>query len=199
MKFIFSILLIIISISVFFFITNPLRVDVSDLRTEVSTYNLALEHSTELQKTRDQLVDSYKNIDKKDKERLEHFLPNTVNNIKFILEIERIANAYSIPIKNVKFQSEKISDPKTVTNSNTTVITSSKPETNSPYGSFPIEFTTESDYDTFVLFLKDVEHNLRLVDIKSVSFTVPSADKNTPNFNPNIYTFNLKVETYWLK
>ncbi|MEK7586007.1 MAG: hypothetical protein AAB477_02115 [Patescibacteria group bacterium] len=199
MKFIFSILLLIISGILFFTIVDPLYGDVSKLRTEVATYNIALDNSTDLQKTRDQLVDNYKNINKDDKERLDHFLPNTVNNIKFILEIERIANSHSMPVKNIRFEPQKTSDVKTTANGNTTVITSSDPSASLPYGSFPIEFTTEGDYNTFVLFLKDIERNLRLVDVKSINFTVPQLDKTTLGIDPNNYTYNLKVETYWLK
>lgn len=205
MKFIFSILLIIISIILFFWIVNPLYSDVSTLRTEVATYNVALNNSKELQATRDQLTENYKNINKLDRERLERFLPNTVNNIRFILEIERIANMHSMPIKNVRFQPEKVSGDvssdanKVVTpKQGTTVVTSGNQVASLPYGSFPIEFSTEGDYNTFVLFLKDLEHNLRLIDIKSISFTVPQPDKNGI-INPNIYTYNLKIETYWLK
>ena len=204
MKFIFSILLIIISIILFFWIVNPLYSDVSSLRTEVATYNIALDNSKELQATRDQLTENYKNINKSDRDRLERFLPNTVNNIRFILEIERIANMHSMPIKNVRFQPEKVSGDNTLDTAKnppkqgTTIVTSGNPNTSLPYGSFPIEFTTEGDYNTFVLFLKDLEHNLRLIDIKSISFTVPQGDKNGI-INPNIYTYNLKIETYWLK
>jgi hypothetical protein len=71
MKFIFSISLIIISDVLFFSIVNPLRSDISQLSTEVKTYNIALNNSTELQKTRDNLVDTYKHIVKEDKDRLE--------------------------------------------------------------------------------------------------------------------------------
>ncbi len=204
MKFIFSILLIIISIILFFWIVNPLYSDVSSLRTEVATYNVALNNSKELQATRDQLTENYKNINKLDRERLERFLPNTVNNIRFILEIERIANMHSMPIKNVRFQPERVSGDgtpevnKTPAKQGTTVVTSGNQAASLPYGSFPIEFTTEGDYNTFVLFLKDLERNLRLIDIKSISFTVPQADKSGI-INPNIYTYNLKIETYWLK
>lgn len=176
----------------------------SSLRTEVATYNVALNNSKELQATRDQLTENYKNINKLDRERLERFLPNTVNNIRFILEIERIANMHSMPIKNVRFQPERVSGDgtpdvnKTPAKQGTTVVTSGNQATSLPYGSFPIEFTTEGDYNTFVLFLKDLERNLRLIDIKSISFTVPQADKSGI-INPNIYTYNLKIETYWLK
>ena len=201
MKLIFSISLIVISGVLFFTIVNPMYGDVSKLRTEVATYNLALNNSKELQATRDQLVDTYKNISQSDRERLDHFLPNTVNNIKFILEVERIANLHSMSIKNIKFDAKDTTDTKITASGTTSSITaaSDKP-VNLPYGVFPIEFTTEGNYDTFVLFLKDLEHNLRLVDIKSVSFSVPATlDKPTAGYDPNIYTYTLKVETYWLK
>lgn len=201
MKFIFSISLLIISGLLFFIIVNPLYSSVSELRTEVQTYNLALDNSTELQKTRDGLVDTYKNIKEENREKLEHFLPNTVNNIKFILEVERIANLHSMSIKNIKFDTSKQDASKTTANGTTSVIKSNDPSSALPYGTFPIEFTTEGTYDTFSLFLKDLERNLRLVDVKSISFTVPTGatDKAGAGPNPNIYSYSLKVETYWLK
>jgi len=199
MKFIFSISLIIISGVLFFTIVNPIYGDVSKLRTEVATYNIALNNSKELQATRDQLVETYKNITQADRERLDHFLPNTVNNIKFILEVERIANLHSMSIKNIKFDT-KAQDTKITASGATTVVAASDSSSSLPYGVFPIEFTTEGNYDTFALFLKDLEHNLRLVDIKSISFAVPATtDKPAAGYNPNIYTYTLKVETYWLK
>ncbi len=202
MKFIFSISLIIISGALFFTIVNPLRADVSSLRTDVAAYNLALSNSTDLQKTRDSLVDTYKNIKPEDRERLEHFLPNTVNNIKFVLEIERIANIHSMPVENIRFDPQKVQGTTSgAAPGGTTIIAPSDPSSSSKsYGVFPVEFTTKGDYDTFVLLLKDLEHNLRLVDVKSVSFIVPLVDaKNTGTVDPNIYTYNIKVETYWLK
>jgi Tfp pilus assembly protein PilO len=173
----------------------------------VSTYNLALNNSAELQKTRDSLVDTYKNIKEEDRNRLEHFLPNTVNNIKFILEIERIASLHSMPIKNIKFDPQRVQDTKDATpltnaptNTNNTLITLADPLDLRPYGTFPVEFTTEGDYNTFVLLMKDIEHNLRLVDIKSVNFAVPVVDPKTGGgLNPNVYTYTLRIETYWLK
>jgi Tfp pilus assembly protein PilO len=200
MKFIFSISLLIISGVLFFTIIRPLYSSVSDLRTEVSTYNIALDNSTELQKTRDQLVDTYKHIKPEDREKLEHFLPNTVNNIKFILEVERIANLHSMSIKDIKFDTSKQDTIKTTAAGTTTVISSNDPSGSLPYGTFPIQFTTQGTYSTFTSFLKDLEHNLRLVDVKSISFAVPTgSDKPGVGPDPSIYTYSLKVETYWLK
>ncbi len=198
MKFIFPLAFLTISVLLLFFVVNPTYADIKQLSTDVNAYNVALSHSTDLQKTRDSLVDKYKNIKQEDRDRLERFLPNTANNIKFILEIERVANLHSMPINNIKFEAPKsqdTTDPKT----GATIVAASDPTATRPYGSFPIEFTTEGNYDTFVSFLKDIEHNLRLVDIKSVSFSVPPPATKGTIGDPNIYTYTLKVETYWLK
>lgn len=196
MRFIFPILFIIISIALFFYVVDPMYSDISKLRADVATYNLALSNSKDLQKQKDVLLEKYKNIKPEDKARLERFLPNTVNNIKFILEIERIANIHGMPLKNIKFenQAEAVMTPDTKSN----VITATDPLSYRTYGVFPIEFMTEGTYETFTEFLKDIEHNLRLVDIKSVGFTVPQG-KATDTNNPNIFSYTLKVETYWLK
>lgn len=199
MRFLFPLSCIIIALVIFFSFVDPLYGDIKNLKKDVATYNLALSNSTELQKVRDSLVETYKNIKPEDKKRLENFLPNTVNNIRFILEIEQIANMHSMPIKNIKFEpAEKQGDTKT--NTSGTVIAVNDPLTLKPYGTFPIEFTTEGKYEIFTQFIRDIERNLRLVDIKSISFNIPAIpEKTLPTFDPNLYTYTLKVETYWLK
>ncbi|MCX6754243.1 MAG: hypothetical protein NTU81_00205 [Candidatus Nomurabacteria bacterium] len=207
MKLIVSISFIVISIASFFIFTDPLYADIQKLNTEVATYNTALDNSMELQKTRDNLIEVYKNVKKEDKDNLDHLLPSTIGNIELILEIEKIANLYGMPIKNIKFDTKGLEAG--IVNKDNVVVATKDPADLLPYGVFPMEFVIDGKYDTFVSFLKDIEHNLRLVDIKSISFTVPQqttgavaaqaggAAGNTTN--PNIYSFSLKIETYWLK
>lgn len=202
MRLILPISFIIVAVVLFFVIIDPLYGDVKQLRADVNTYNIALNNSTELQKTRDSLIEVYKNIKKEDKDRLEHFLPSTINNIELILEIEKIANLHGVPIKDIKFDSTKPSEKNEASNTarNDVVVAENDPANYLPYGVFPLEFTVEGNYDTFLSFLQDLEHNLRLVDVKSISFTVPQSTTGTINtVNPNIYSYQLKVETYWLK
>jgi len=108
MKLLLPISFIIISGVLFFAFVNPLYNDVSQLRTDMATYNTALDNSTQLQKTRDDLIAKYNNITEDDKDRLEHFLPNTVNNIKFILEIEQLANLHNMPLTDIKFDPQQL-------------------------------------------------------------------------------------------
>jgi hypothetical protein len=204
MKLLFPIVSILISGTIFFTLVKPLYGEVSQLRTNVAAYNTALENSASLQKTQDALLSQYKNISQDDKDRLSDFLPNTVNNIAFILQVEQIANLYNMPIKSIKFDAPKPTDSTATPGqpADGSVLLGVDPTANLPYGIFSMEFTTEGTYPMFTSFLKDLEHNLRLVDIKSVAFDVPPPPtKGTVGVtqNPNIYTYTLKVDTYWLK
>lgn len=212
MKIISSILFLTASVLIFFFLIDPLYGDVKDLRTNVSTYNSALSNSTELQKTRDDLIESYKQISEKDREKLNHLLPSTINNIELILEIEKIANLHGMPISDIKFDStigvKTNSDGSSPdANSANRIVVENDPTSYLPYGVFPISFAIEGKYSVFLEFLKDLESNLRIVDIKSVSFNVPDSGsgdqtvdvKNKKILDPSIYRYTLKVETYWLK
>lgn len=197
MKLISSIIFIITAILVFSFIANPLYGEVKKLKEDVSTYNVALNNSTELQKTRDSLINTYKNIKIEDKDRLTHLLPSTIENIPLILEIEKIANLHGMPLNNIKFDTKNL-ESKDVTNKDNLVITEDDPLANLPYNIFPMEFVIEGKYDTFVSFLKDLEDNLRLVDIKYISFVVPASVANS-KADSSIYSYTLRIETYWLK
>lgn len=206
MKLITSTLFIIISVVIFFVFIDPFYGEVRQLSADVSTYNTALNNSTELQKTRDSLIETYKNVTTADKDRLAHFLPSTIGNIELILEIEKIANLHGMPVGNIKFDTKNLGNqnttntPDTTGGTNNVVVAATDPVDNLPYGIFPMEFVIEGKYDTFVSFLGDLEHNLRLVDVKSVSFDVPVPSVSSGNTtDPNIYTYTLNVNAYWLK
>jgi len=203
MKIILPTSFLIIAALIFFLVTNPIFGEIKQLKDEVTVYNLALNNSTELQETRDSLVDVYKNIKKEDKDRLNHFLPRTVSNIELILEIEKIANSYGMPIRNIKFESKNVANvdkENTVSDNSNMVVAEVDPDSYLPYGIFPIEFVIEGKYENFKLFLNELEQNLRLVDVKSISFTIPEkSTKIEDKIDPSIYSYNLKIETYWLK
>jgi len=201
MKLISSISFIVISIVLFFVVVDPLYGDVKQLRSDVSTYNEALDNSTELQKNRDSLIEDYKGVKISDRERLAHFLPSSIGNIELILEIEKIANIHGMPIGDIKFETSSLEKKDGTEQTDNIVVAEPDPEDYLPYGIFPMEFIIEGRYDTFVSFLEDLEHNLRLVDIKSITFDVPApiVTSNNTIIDTDIYSYTLKVETYWLK
>lgn len=200
MRFLLPLLLIIAGSVLGFFIANPIYKNVLQLRAEVAAYDTAIASSSELKNTRDSLVDAYKKIKQEDKDRLTHLIPDKMSNLEFILEIEKMASSHGLSINNIKFEKQEIKKPVI---SNTAIVLEGdtvNPEDSIPYGTFPVEFETEGTYDTFILFLKDLEYNLRLTDIKSAAFTVPEPGvKLDEGMDPNVHIYKLKAETYWLK
>ena len=191
--------------ALFFSIIDPFYGQVKELNEEVLAYKGALDDSMELQRIKETLVQEYKAITKENKDSLNHLLPSTIDNIGLILEVEKIANLHGMPISNIKFEAKNLEekDPSEANKDTGNVVVAKKnPSENLPYGVFPMEFIIEGRYSDFVSFLKDLEYNLRLIDIKSISFETPenkTTSKSDNNFDPNIYSYTLKAQIYWLK
>ena len=62
-----------------------------------------------------------------------------------------------------------------------------------------MDFKTQADYETFNLFIKDLEQNLRLIDIVAVDFMIPIPNKTGFVADTDLYDFSVKIKTYWLK
>ena len=105
-KFATPIILIGIAIAGFFMFTKPLYKDISDLRTQVASYNEALNNSQSLEAERDKLTQKYNTIDKDNLTKLEKMLPDSVNNIRLILEIEKLSLQYGMALKDIKYDTK---------------------------------------------------------------------------------------------
>lgn len=197
MRALLPIIFILIAVGLFFVAVNPLYKDVSQLRADLGAYSTALTRSTELQKVRDALLDSYNSISTDQKNKLNRLLPNTVDNIQLILQIQQVASAHGLTITNIRFDAPAAEEAAP----GARVGVSSDPAANRPYGVFDLEFRTQARYQDFVSFLKDMEQNLRLVDVTEINFTVPVPITNARGevVNPDIFIFDLKLQTYWLK
>jgi Tfp pilus assembly protein PilO len=66
------------------------------------------------------------------------------------------------------------------------------------YGTWNLEFSTTGTYNNFLNFMKDLENNLRIVDISSISFS-SNASSGVGSVASNIYTYDFKIKTYWLE
>ena len=103
MRFIMPIILIGISISIFFVFTNPIYTDIGLIKAQVASYDEALNNSKALAGARDVLTQKYNSINPDDLVKLQKLLPDNIDNIRLILEIEQIAVPYSMVLKNIKY------------------------------------------------------------------------------------------------
>lgn len=176
MRGIISITLILAAIGIFIFYTNGVYQNTQVLSAQTSDYGNALNESKNLMSQRDSLNNQYDQIQQTDLDRIQKMLPDSVDNVRLIIDINGIANKFGLTIKNLQVGS---GDGGTLG------------PNNNPYGSISLSFTVSSSYSAFQEFLQSLEQSLRLVDITSVTFT--STDKS------NIYDFNVTLQTYWLK
>jgi Tfp pilus assembly protein PilO len=149
------------------------------LRAEEKTYDQALNQSRELQEIRDSLLSRYNTFSQQDIDRLKKLLPDHVDNVRLILDIDGIASKYNMRTRNVKV-SEVGSEDSKIIGTNQSFV-----------DSVVLSFSVASTYNNFVLFIKDLESSLRIVDLEGLSFT--SAGEG------EVFNFNVSIKTYWLK
>lgn len=192
MRLILPIILIAVSIGAFVLYISPTYAEIKTLRAEKAEYDTALDNSKILQTIRGELSDKYKNFNPDDLAKLERLLPNNVDNIKLILEIQRVAATYGMTLRNVKFDTDAVSAG---TTNQAGFVTGGAAQTapKKDYGTFDLEFSTEGTYPNFVSFLTDLEKSLRIVDVKGITFTSTSAAGS------DTYRYDFKITTYWFK
>ncbi len=200
-RYITPIILIGVGVTLFMMFTNPILGDISNIKNQIASYNQALGNANTLQAERDKLTQKYNAIDPNNLTKLQTLLPGSVNNIRLILEIEKLASPYGMVLENVKYDS---SDTEAAVGAGTVAspgATNQKTALNNQeYGTWNLEFSTEGTYSNFISLVKDLESNLRLVDISSVNFssdvTTVVLGKSKPS---DSYKYDFKIKTYWLK
>jgi Tfp pilus assembly protein PilO len=191
-KFLIPTILIGTTVAMFFIYTSPLYQEVMLLREEMSAYNEALSNSKALENERDKLTQKYNAIGGENLNKLQKLLPESVDNIRLVLELEKLALPYGMVLKDVKYDATQKEST-----ASSGVIQGEVLNQNfrKDYGVWSLGFSTEGSYSNFINFLKDIENNLRIVDVTSVSFSSSAALGSLSD----VYKYNLQVKTYWLK
>jgi Tfp pilus assembly protein PilO len=179
MNLLISILFLAVSGILFWGYIDPTYANVRELRVEENSYNQALNRSRELLNVRDQLVSRFNAFPQASLERLEKLIPDHVDNVRLILDLDAIALKYGMRVRNVTISSDQ-----------TRIERGALGSGDKPYESVILSFSVSGPYDTFRQFVVDLEQSLRLVDVVGLSFTANDV---------GIYNYTLSIKTYWLK
>ena len=184
MRIVLPSILIVAAIGLFALYTNGAYQGAGGIRSlqaQAAQFDDALNKAQELKKRRDELIGKRNLFPAEDVQKLERILPDNVDNIRFVIDINGIAARHNLTLKNVSLGS--ISDSKT---SRSALAVGSSGD---PVGSAEIRFAVTASYDEFLSFLQDLEHSLRIVDVEKVSFKSGQGDR---------YQYDLTIRTYWL-
>jgi len=209
MRLIIAIVGVILSGGIFFWYTKPAYDSSLALRAGIEQNNAALDKAAELQKLRQTLLSRFNTFDPTDLDRLQKLLPDHVDNVRLILDLDNLAERGGLALQNVDVSSAQKQTAKSQTAIGAIGVSNQK------YDSLTLTFSTIATYPDFIEFLKNLEASLRLVDLVSLSissaggtgvvvnatnaFPVSNAKNPAASGAEPLYTYNMTLRTYWLK
>jgi Tfp pilus assembly protein PilO len=186
-KSIISLLCLAGAIALFFFYTKPTYDGLQHIKARITQYDLALDKAAELQRLKQSLLSRYNSFNPSDIDRLHKLLPDHVDNVRLVLDLDTLASKHGLALQNVVISAPE-NDANSAGSQNTIAPTTQT------YDSLTLRFATSGTYQKFVDFLSDIERSLRIVDIVELKITPSLEGAGEP-----IYRFDIVLRTYWLK
>jgi Tfp pilus assembly protein PilO len=172
------------AIALFAFYTKPSYDGLEAVQQQIDQYDQALEKADELQRLKQSLLSRYNSFNPEDINRLYRLLPDHVDNVRLVLDIDTLASKHGLALQNVVISAAATEDEAQE------IIGPSFQE----HGELSIGFATTGQYDRFVSFLTDLERGLRIVDVVQLKITPTASGSGEP-----VYRFDIVLRTYWLK
>ena len=179
LRFLGPLIIILVAVGGFLRFTQPLFADIRLIEAEKQTLNQALDNAKKLREAQDRLLAEFRAIPEDDLNRLNKLLPDNVDNVRLIIDINNIAKPYGMNIRNIQIKTEEGKTEESV-------ITAGSDK----HGSVTFGFSVTGSYENFKAFLNDLAQSLRLIDLTASGFS--SAEKD-------VYDYTVEIQTYWLK
>lgn len=156
-------------------------------------YASALDKVKEVETLRTGLLAKYNSLSQGDKDALGKLLPDTIDEPRFVNDVNTVAAEYGMSLGNISYSETKSSGtgnapgmgsgappPQTVPGS----PSSGTPAAAAPAKYSPVElsFAVSGSYENFIGFLTQLERSLRLLDVTSVALGAgKSASQGAPS------------------
>lgn len=231
-----SIILILASVGLFWGFINPTYTantgssentgkSIKELQVEEQDYQDAITKTKEIERIRDSLNDKFKTIQKSDVDKLSKLLPDHIDSVRLIIDINNIGNRFGMSLRNISLSVSGAEKGKTAAEVRQSSEVGSSlggfaagiigPD-DKKFGSAQLTFSVSGSYENFVQFLREMERSLRIVDVTSLSFKASgSADSFGTGSKANSflnmskvptkvsvgdnYEYTMTIRTYYLK
>ncbi|MES2953602.1 MAG: type 4a pilus biogenesis protein PilO [Patescibacteria group bacterium] len=178
-RFLIPFLLIAIAAGLFFGFTQPLMDEIAFIKTDNASFEQVLSSASELATVRDGLLKQYNAIDPNDRARLDKAIPDQVDNVRLIIDVDTIAGRYGMSLRDAEVGNES------ALKDNAPIGPDGK-----RYSSVTLAFGVRGSYQNLKRFLADLDRSLRVVDIVDLKFKAGDKDQND---------YAIKLRTYWRK
>lgn len=187
-------LLIVASIGLFFGYINPTygsvtgsavltEKSIQELQKDVADYTDALSKAHEIEKVRTGLLEVYNSIPADDLDKLMKLLPDHIDSVRLIIDINNVAAQFGMTLKNITLAGDGKDTPKPAS--------SAIGPKDTTYSSVILQFTVSGSYGDFRLFLADLEKSLRLIDVETLGFA-SKVDTEAYEYRVTIATYRLE-------
>lgn len=186
-----GILLIAAALGTALFWTRPMWASVQVLEAKKGELKSAIKRFQELKKVRDDLLAKYNSISAEDLSRLEAFMPKTSEPGPMLVNIEKLTEENRVVLKNVNITREAETEQQGRPGLQTAPGKGgSGAALTVSHSVLPLDITVSGSYESFRIFLRAVEKNLRLIDVELITFSPSEIDN---------YEFSIRASVYWHK
>ena len=173
---------LLIAIAIFFAYVSPTWYgSIAAAKAAIANDNQALATADEYKAKQNELASARNIIDSADLTRLNIFLPDSVDNVGLILNLNALAARSGLALSNV--------DVTTNTAAADAAGAAGTVATN-PVSSVEMSLSAIGTYVALQDFLRSVEKSERLIDVENI--TIGGSDTS-------VYTYQMKLRIYWLK
>lgn len=181
------ILFTIIALGLFFSYLRPAYSELNASKERLVRIDQAIEESDKLLSNYTELKNKMNAISAEDQKNLAKILPDSVDVVRLILDLDSLATKYGLTIRS--FEIPDIESELTLKKSPDATLEES------PVMKAVLTITCEGSYADFKKLLVDIERSMSLMDV--VELEVKVAEKSTDTEEEAVYTLGL--QTYWLK
>lgn len=179
---IIPVLLVLIAVGLFFGYVHPTYGEnVAALRAEIRGYDAALRAANAFAEKEAYIARERASIPESDLARLSAFLPDGVDNVQLILDLNALATRSGLTLSDFDVVENRASD------SGSAMFAL---ESDSPVDSIDLSLTAVGTYASFKAFLAGTERSLRLLDL--VELTIDDSETG-------VYAYGMTFRIYWLK
>ncbi len=173
---------LLVSVGLFFAYIDPTYGTVKTMQTENGKLSEALDKSRQLQEVRDSLRAKYNTFSPDDLGKLEKLLPDHIDNIRLIIDLDAIAKLHNVAIEGFAFDSNAGNMQAAGVHADS--------GNSSKANEVTFTFSVRTNYLTFQAFMNDLEQSLRIIDITHLTLGADDADKTN--------RYDITIRTYWL-
>ncbi len=158
----------------------PAFSEVSILMEDKQGYEDSLKMVAEIENRKNELLTEFNNISETDKKNIETVLPDSLDYVKLVSDIDAVAALHGISIDKITKKELDSSVGDSIENA----------EPQKAYKSGIIGFSFVASHQRFNDFISNLETSLRILDIRSLKI---EAQEN------GLYAYDIEFEAYWFK